>query len=286
MLGVIAVHFNPIGYARPRANLHRFMQQMKGLPVWYGELSFDGSFQIPDGPNVLHLTGNVSNCLWQKERLINLVAEKLPSEIKSIAWIDADLTFGNDNWYFDTINALKEFPIVQLFQKAYWMNAHGVITQDLFSAGALPVNNKGFPHPGFAWAMRRELWDQTNGLFDASIIGSGDAWMCGLLNRHPYSGTVNGQEIESLKRKFDQWSARLCGDVPKLGYVRGGVFHHYHGSNSGRQYTTRNNLLKGNDFDFDRDVFQNDSGLWEWRFPGSPVALAMRQYFQSRDEDK
>lgn len=288
MLAVISCHFNPCGFSRPRQNLHRFRQEMAGVPIYFVELSFDGTFELPPDPNVLQIKGNRSNLLWQKERLINIASKQLPSEITAIAWIDADISFGNPLWYTDTISELSKTPVVQLFEQAYWLSKTGRITHQLDSVAAVQRYGKGenkpYPHPGFAWAMRRELFDDIGGLFDSDIIGSGDAWMAHAFFAHPYACMI-GDVPETLHREYFRWKSAIREHVPFIGCVPGGVFHHFHGTREDRQYLSRKQIYSQHKVDLDQEVLIDRNGLWTIRDPQSAFAQSVNQYFKNRKED-
>jgi hypothetical protein len=54
--------------------------------------------------------------VWIKENLINLGIKTLPEDWKFVAWIDADITFLNQNWVDETKEKLQSSDIVQLWQ--------------------------------------------------------------------------------------------------------------------------------------------------------------------------
>ena len=58
--------------------------------------------------------------IWQKERLINLAVERLPS-CDNIIWLDNDLIFSDENWVEKTEELLKINDYVQLFEKVVYL---------------------------------------------------------------------------------------------------------------------------------------------------------------------
>ncbi len=61
--------------------------------------------------------------LWMKERLINVVAQRLPSDWKYLAWIDCDTTFLRPNWVGECIHQLQHYDFLQMFSFAHDMTA-------------------------------------------------------------------------------------------------------------------------------------------------------------------
>ena len=60
-----------------------------------------------------------------------------------------------------------------------------------------------YPHPGFAWAMTRKAYERAGGLYDLSILGSGDhnmalAW--GGRAKDSLNGLVHNSYKETLLR--------------------------------------------------------------------------------------
>lgn len=95
MLAVVTAYFNPCNYSSHRSKYGRFRRHLAPVDLFTAELSFDGNFVIEDS---IRFSGTASNVMWQKERLLNLVVERLPDKYDKIAWIDADLMFCNDDW--------------------------------------------------------------------------------------------------------------------------------------------------------------------------------------------
>ena len=90
-----------------------------------------------------------------------------------------------------TIAELKRYPIVQLFDLSFFFGPGGkkdILRRD-DSFGYSIRNNKvidpeWYPHPGYAWAMRRSAFNDISGLIDFCIIGSADLHSAfALLNR-------------------------------------------------------------------------------------------------------
>jgi hypothetical protein len=116
--------------------------------------------------------------LWIKENLINLGIQRLPSDWKYVAWIDADLEFARPKWVHETLHQLQHYHVVQMYSEAVDLNPNHEILNRFQSfmwcyhnLGGDP--NPAFPvtgtpyyggggkvepikrHPGFAWAAQR-----------------------------------------------------------------------------------------------------------------------------------
>jgi hypothetical protein len=145
----------------------------------------DQHFQVTSADDVTHLQvrAGAGEVLWHKENLINMgVYRLLPHDWQYFAWVDADIEFLEPRWAQETLQRLRLFDIVQPFTHALDMDAKGNTMQVVASFGYRLVEHDleraegphNYPHPGYAWAMTRKAFEQAGGLFDYSILGSGD----------------------------------------------------------------------------------------------------------------
>src|ERR1700674_1680365 len=192
MLWAITSYFNPMGYKSRPANYRTFRKYLTA-PLLAVELSFTGTFELQPGDAdiLVQLTGG--DVLWQKELLLNLALRHLPRDCDTVAWVDCDVVFSNDQWPRQARDALKPFSLVQLFSErcnlardarpdssgwgpietrreaiGYAIATGGLKPDDVRVAGA-PIS-LGAPTPGLAWVARRTLLDR-HGLYDGCIIG-------------------------------------------------------------------------------------------------------------------
>ncbi|MFN7362968.1 MAG: hypothetical protein ACK5S3_10840 [Pirellulaceae bacterium] len=93
-------------------------------------------------------------------------------------------------------------------------------------------------HTGYAWAARRELFEQI-GLYEAAILGNGDDLMAhGFVGElHSDCIMANYDQDQAMFRHYQKWAQkafRYCqGD---LGCMPGTVFHLWHGDHENRRY--------------------------------------------------
>ncbi len=173
-LAVICCLFNPCGYQAPRRNYLRFARGLREqkVPLYTIELAFDDQpFFLKAGPTVIRL--RTRHVLWHKERLLNILLKYVPKAFDKIAWVDADLLFANAHWAEEASRLLEEYPVVQLFDRAVFLDLRG--RPHRAGVGLARVEAEGRPkrsgsHPGLAWAARRELLER-HGLLDNNIIG-------------------------------------------------------------------------------------------------------------------
>jgi len=300
-LWVITTYFNPVGYKTKRRNFDAFMAGMRdaGANVLLIELAFgDQPFEFEAGERVIQVRGG--GVMWQRERLLNIAAARLPDSCRKVAWIDADVLFEEPDWPRLTSEALDQHVVVQLFSHAIRLNRDNredeTTTADESFASCFRRNpalsaNPSFSrhgHTGYAWAARRELFEQC-GVYDACLTGSNDHLMA-----HVFAGaSMQTQCIANTigpslpyAEQFVRWARQAARLVRRqLGVVPGTIRHLWHGDVADRRYWELDQEFRMMDFDPDRHLRIGENGLWEWAdAPPSMKAWASR-LFETRNED-
>lgn len=286
-LAVITCHFNWAGFSRPKQNLLRFIRQMRAarIPVYGVEAylpgcnpvtkNFHGWKQVEADPD--------SQVMFQKERMLNMAERLVPESFTKIAWLDADIFFGNKDWHVETSVLLEHFGFVQPFETAVWTDMDGA---ELFRKpstlrlkGGLPLHS----HPGFAMAATRDFWVHAGGLFEHLIVGNGDVGVVtAILDKSlPSTQTYSPQ----LFARYVEWNTKVAAFAKRKGFrfTKGTIWHEWHGSLANRKYIERNRLL----LEFLPEyAAHGDNGLMTWQ-PGTPRELIenVRAYFFNRQED-
>lgn len=283
MLAAVTCFYNPCNYHNIRRNYTLFREYLPpDLPLFTAELSFTGEFTIPAA---LHLQGSEQNLMWQKERLLNILIERLPPEYDMVAWLDADLIFLNDDWVSETIQKLQRYPVVQLFERVTDLDAefHELRTKIGNPYGrAMGIND--WKRPGGAWAARRDILQ--HGLADEHILGGSDAMMLAAWQgkwEHPLMKRLT----PSWKEYHLRYAARVYPLVrDNIGWVSGDCLHLYHGSTVHRNYVGRWKYLSEYDFDPSEDITLDDNGLWKWSSDKPEMHEKVAGYFAERREDQ
>lgn len=238
-----------------------------------------------------HISVETKHRIWLKENLINIGIQHLPKDWKYVAWIDADLGFLNNYWVEDTIQALNEYDIVQLFHTCANLGPEGEIMKVDKSFGYMYLKSGkaytktykyGFWHPGFAWACTRKAYDTMAGLIDWGILGSGDHHMAlALIGKvdcsHP------GNIHSSYARKLKEYEQRVR--PLKIGYVVGTIVHYWHGRLEDRKYRERWDILTENKYSPDEDIFKTKGGVIQLTLSGLRLQESIHEYFIGRRED-
>lgn len=303
-LWVITVYYNPCGYKSRRSTYDAFIYTMRqsGINVLTIECAFgDDSFDLPELQEVIKIRS--SSLLWQKERLINIGAAYLPKSCMYVAWIDCDVVFENQNWARETCELLSEScTVVQLWETCLRLGKGdllpnnpdravsfaAVTTKDISTLDCGRYDKHG--HTGYAWAMRREIFDSV-GLYEHAVSGSADHFMAHALYGQ-YGFCVENalkydpKQIRHLERWGDMFYAHTQG---KLGTVSGEILHLWHGVHERRDYFRRMWKITEYGYNPDTDLLTIPGRPLEWQshvHTHKPRLVSyFAEYFASRQED-
>lgn len=303
-LFVIAVCSNPVRYASRYRLFREFVARMKKtknvvlIQVEHAFGKRPHEVTDPNDKNHLQLRGGSEYEIWLKEGLVNAGLKHLYATYpnwKYMAWVDADISFDDEDWASETIHALQHYSIVQPWAKSFDMGPDG--KEEIHSATSFmhdyvnEIEKKWAPkaetwHPGYAWAARREAIDDLGGkVIDWCILGAGDHHMAWAFVGDIWKG-VHGEMGSEYMRKAREFQ-ELCDKYIKsnVGYVEGTIRHYWHGPKKKRYYVERWDILVKNRFNPDLD-FATD----KWGVPfltGNKPKLrdGIRKYLRARDED-
>lgn len=298
-LHVIIVISNPCLYARRYILAREFIKRMeneKNVILYVVELIYKNQkYIITDKNNKNHLQLKTDIPIWHKENMINLgVKYLLPKTWKAFAWIDADIEFESTSWAEDALKLLNgSYDIIQLWSHAVDMNEKLEGMNVFNSAGYQYIHNinnynksRGinYWHPGYAWAITRKAYDKMGGLFQLSILGSGDNIMMLSLINNGLKG-LNEKSSDNYKKCVLEFQKKVCNF--RFGYVPGVIRHYFHGSKKNRKYMERWQILVDHDFDPLKHLSIDNNGLL---IPSEqcPKQLLddIYNYFKERNEDE
>ncbi len=232
--------------------------------------------------------------IWHKENAINIGIKKLlPIDWKAVAWIDADIEFENVHWAQDTLKLLNSSkPVVcQLFSHALDLNIDEdpmTIFQGFGYQSYLGKKHGGqgllFWHPGYAWACNRIAFEKMGGLYEHSILGSGDHNMAlSFINKG--NASVNPGVTNGYKNHVLEFQKRCDGII--LRYTPGIIRHFFHGQKANRKYVDRWKILVKYKYDPFLHITHNKDGLL---VPTDTCPLELLDqifnYFKERNEDE
>lgn len=257
---IIACYYNPTNSPYRLKVFNQWYDTIKHLNHRIVECVIgDTKPQLPKSKYIK--TVYTDSLLWHKETLLNSIVRDLPRKYKYIFWVDADLLFTNKKWIIEGVEALKKYNIIQPFEYCIHLNQDEVkpdFNVDFYRrycdspykrhkqmwrsfcsshwkglSGNYNYDIHG--HVGFAWGMRRSIFDQI-GLYDKALIGGADHIMAHaaagqiphLCITKTFTGNIN---------EVNEWSKKFYSHVKgSIGYVRGDVYHLWHGNLGDRQY--------------------------------------------------
>lgn len=297
-LHVISVLSNPARWHSRYRIFHHWMKAMGKTPnvaLHIVESAYgDRKHELTQATNFNHLQVRTHSELWNKENLINLgVRHLLPRDWKYMAWVDGDVFFQDESWALETLHELQHFAVVQPWQTCLDLGprGHGM---NLFKSFGY-VHELGIPkqknasepytygHTGYAWACRRDFYENVGGLIDFAILGSADhhmAWaMIGDVNHTVPKG------LEDYLRLCQDWQKKALKITNgEVGFTHGRIEHVFHGSKNKRYYRSRWQILIDNHFTPSQDLIYDSQGVLYLK--GKPeLEQAIRKYNRSRCED-
>lgn len=296
-LWIVAVISNPVRY-RSRYELYEaFAKRVEraGVNLLTVEMNLgERDFKVTNDINHRHIQLYGWDEIWHKENMINLGVQCLPSSWKYVAWIDADTKFVDDNWADNIVETLQHYEVAQLFQNAIDLGPKGEVHQKhngfMWSwATGQPRGGSGTQyahwHPGFAWAARREAWDNLGGLLDIGILGSGDHHMAWGLVGDVFERSPEGLS-PGYRRALQTWQDRADARIRQdVGFMPGTILHFWHGKKADRRYADRWKILLKHNYDPDFDLQKDWQGVYMLSHRGERMRNDLRAYFRARHED-
>ncbi|PRC94347.1 hypothetical protein [Solimicrobium silvestre] len=298
----VTAYFNPCAYKSRRENYRLFRERLN-IPLLAIELRCNDHFDLSDDDADIVVRVAEGSSLWQKERLLNVAVNHLPSDVEYIVFVDCDIIFERSDWADELQRVLEHFPVVQCYSELVdlpkdhnssekmpnsisgysvaWLAQSGELDGPLKSDTARRRSSAGG-----AWAVRRDLIKKHN-LYDVMVLGGADrlfAYAC--LGKFEEAITLARLGPRRAQHYLD-WAKPLhqtvCGNI---GVIEGRIYHLWHGTVSDRRYIERHEALENAGFDPDQHIALGTSGAWEWTSaaPASLRRLA-QDHFQARNED-
>jgi hypothetical protein len=322
-LWVVCAYFNPCNYENRRTNYGIFADHLRnqGVPLCTVEMATsESTLRLRDMADRYGIYAPVisGDVLWAKEALINIGAGKLPPTCTVVVWADADLVWEQDDWADKTVRELERHNgpvVVQPFERGSKMRQHEryethyanrtgeipsvtpigkayvtrpdtyVITADIYKL-----------HAGYAWAMRRDVFNKIGGLYVYCICGQADFVMAIAFSHDPQRDGAMPLQWNphatfswgyGLQNHARNWQTAVSQIVRgRLGYVKDvHIFHNWHGDEHDRQYESRGRALVN--YEPGVDVVRLPSGIMAWSPSGRAKKLpeALKAYFENRKED-
>jgi hypothetical protein len=270
------VFFNPARSKRMLMNYFYTIEKLKLARIPYYTLELVFNKQEPEIANAFHVWG--MSHMFHKERLCTLLEGMIPWYYSKVLFLDADVIFGNPNWYSDVSSALSDHDVVQPFTTAVWMDLTYKKISQIRESVIYMDKAKTFDHklhPGFAWAFRRK-WFRKVGFFEYGVTGSGDTLSAAAWLGVKFPTTYLKPALIPAYKEFD------AHPKPRMTCAPGAVYHLYHGTHVKRRYVDRHTMLDGVK-DIRKVIRPNWQGVWEFSVRG--LSEKLQQYFIEREDD-
>lgn len=309
LLHVITAIYNPVRWRSRIEHCRRFAAHMldSGVKLTIVECALgQRPYELDDIQAVEHIPVRARTLAWNKEALLNVGLARSRYRTPYIAWIDADVLFSKPNWAVETVHALQQYAVVQPWSSALDLGPEGEpmlikgfhvqtsfakVWHELGDIGPIEAGEGpyaagwAYPHPGYAWAIRRDTLNDIGGLIEASGLGAGDHQMA-MAFIGKFENSIHGAMHPHYQAMVRGWAEKAYRYVQgNLGHVGGTISHLWHGEKSRRKYEDRWQILIDEQFNPLTDLSRNLDGVIE--LAGNKPRLAHRfdQYFRQRDED-
>jgi hypothetical protein len=275
-MAVGLVFFNPAKSKRMLMNYLYTIEKLKlaKIPYYTLELVFDKEEE--EIKDAFHVHGG--SHMFHKENLCAILESKIPWWYSKVLFLDADIIFGNLDWYYEVSSALYDHDVIQPFSTAVWMDiTYTSVVQErasvLYMDKAKTFDHKF--HPGFAWAFRRK-WFRKVGFFEYGITGSGDTISAAVWLDVKFPESYLKPALIPAYKEFCEKPR------PRIGCIQGTVYHLWHGTHVNRKYVDRHKILDGIK-DVRTIMRPNWYGVMEFSIRGMSDKLL--KYFLEREDD-
>jgi len=275
-MAVGLVFFNPAKSKRMLMNYFYTIEKLKlaGIPYYTMELVYNR--QEPEIADAFHVYAK--SVMFHKENLCTLLEAKIPWYYSKVLFLDADLIFGNPDWYSEVSSALSDHDVVQPFTTAVWLDITYTKATQIRESVIYMDKKNTFDHklhPGFAWGFRRS-WFRKVGFFEYGVTGSGDTLSAAAWLGVKFPPTYLKPALAPAYEAFDKLPK------PRITCTSGPIFHLWHGTHVNRKYVDRHAVLDGIP-DIRKIMRPNWTGVWEFSTKGLSEKLSA--YFNERVDD-
>jgi hypothetical protein len=273
-VAVVCCYFNFTNSAFRYKNYQHFQKNIRKHNVKLLTVEFNPTSKYElsneDADSLVQISDG--DIMWQKERLLSIGIDLLPSNTDIVILADTDIIFGREDFVDILCKSLEQYKAVQCFSDTLVFNPllelddvnffqlNHNLTYNFCNNGISVVknhlvyklyNDKSSAY-GLAWAFRYDVLKNIK-LFDYNIIGSGDKLLFGalfdILFKHEVAGVNIKPYIEYAKNVSSYIKPEEASYIEDLT-----VYSMYHGELVNRKYVERHNILAYHLFDSDKDL--------------------------------
>jgi hypothetical protein len=274
------------------------------LDLYTVEMIFEGqSFQLTEKDATVLKQIRAKDVMFQKERMLNIALDLLPSKYDQVIWMDCDLFFFEKDWPERVAKALETYQVVQPYNIAISLplskfeefGEFQTNIYDCFGSGRIKKSYAAYQssknnhanfhhgHVGYVWAARREFINKHK-LYDPIITGAGDLFMLmaftGNFGWLDYPEELRGYDMNAATHFFD-WGFPVYKDTQgKIGHTSDVIFHMWHGDINNRNYLDLSKALQKNRFNPQEDLKLEINGSWKWASDKPKLHQAVKNIFK------
>lgn len=261
---VVSCYFNPMNSPYRLLAFNMFYETIKHLNHRIIECVIgDAKPQLEVNEHIKRVY--TPSLLWHKEALLNMVVADLPRKYRYVFLLDADILLTNPRWMVEGVNLLRTCnKVVQPFEYCVHLNRDEIKPSFEIPRSVKPnvlnsmvwrsfCNNyktlrslwkstdySTHGHVGFAWGFAREVLDAVP-LYDKALVGGADHIIAhAAVGDTRSSCIVKAFTDEDVLQEIVDWGRKFYrivqGDV---GFVRGDLYHLWHGDIQKRDYLNR-----------------------------------------------
>ncbi len=298
-LGVVCCYFNPCNYKSKFLNFVKFLNSIEATGInplvieAYSDNSLHRIYKLTD--SVISI--KTDSIFWKKEQLLNIgIDALLKKKYEYIAWVDADITFNENDWWKQVIVATEFYGVVQIFANSVKQKVTPALQHKHSSAYMLSHTNTEHDlqiilsrknEPGYGHCYHRSFLEKNN-LYDLSIIGGGDILnLIGFYyNEQTHKTILNDRFFSNMTDEFKQtyveWCKRNKKVVNGIGYANVDITVLFHGNKSDRKYVTREHILSKHRYNPITDLSIKDK---VYQIKKLSIKNEIYNHFLSRNED-
>jgi hypothetical protein len=278
---VVCCLFNFTGSKFRLYNYNAFRRQLKKHKVKILTVEFSPKEEYELNYNDADILIQLSDgdLMWQKERLLNIGIDRLPTDTDNVIIIDTDVIFGQRDIIQRIEKKLKKYQVVQCFEykrdlnplldltKFDFFNVDQSLSQNFYDNSAYKQDSekasiiRNFQRCGqfngifgYAWAFNYKIIKKIK-LFEDNIVGGGDRTMAAAFLRQDLLYHFPGTN----KQPFEDYCKLVKKNIKRkeVGYLKDTtIYVLYHGEIKKRYYNERHNILKMYEFDAAKDLIK------------------------------
>jgi hypothetical protein len=279
----VTAYYNPQGCVYRLRNYEAFRRALP-LPLCTVEVLLPGQPPTLTDAHAEHVVRVVGDCMWQKERALNLGVAALPGTCQKFLTVDADLVYPR-TFDMSTLEALLDRTgVVQAYRTVAYLHAdqsRAFTAPGFVWAAQTGGTGDVLPAPGGAWAFRRDMFERFQ-FYDRCIVGGADTGAARAFVNAPGVLAHLRDVAPLLYDDFLHWRKRASDVVQgAVGWLPCDIVHLWHGDVATREYVERHTLLRTFDPQRDIDVVQDTALQWS-AGAAAPLREAVASYLTRR----